>query len=75
MLSDVKFVVTNTRTGDCAVISLDDLYAYEGEVCGILIRSDGDRNYIPKSLQGEPISFNSGYGMQGDNEDIIVTKL
>ncbi|AKN33762.1 hypothetical protein Ccar_24225 [Clostridium carboxidivorans P7] len=77
-----KFKVTNKKTGDSAIISLDDIYAYEGEVCGVLIGYDeselakeyGDdykaRPYIPNSLAGIAINYNSGYGFKGINEDL-----
>lgn len=71
-LSAVKFKVIDKETGIEAILSLNDLYAYEGEVCGILIKySDEDEDYdgshIPEALQGEAISFDSGYGYDGAN--------
>ena len=64
-----KFVITKGTSNESAIISLNDLYGYEGEVCGTLIRYDID---IPNGLKGEMINYNSGYGFKGINEDIDI---
>ena len=64
---DVKFRVTDKKNGATAIISLTDLFGYEGmlEGCGICIKYD---EHIPKDLQGAMISFNSGYDYNGMNK-------
>lgn len=64
---DVKFRVTDKKNGENAIISLEDLYGYEGimEGCGICIKY---AEHIPKNLQGAMISFNSGYDYKGMNK-------
>lgn len=73
MLSDIQFKVTKVDTGDSAVLTLDDLFGYEGETSGVLVRYD--RKDIPEWLRGVPIIFNSNYGMSGANEDYWVTPI
>lgn len=79
---EFKFKVTNKKTGDSAVISLDDIYGYEGEICGVLICGDDSelakkypgeykaRPYIPDKMAGIAINYNSGCGYEGINEDL-----
>ena len=68
-VDEFKFKVTKKSTNESAIISLNDLYGYEGEVCGTLIRYDID---IPNGLKGEIINYNSGYGFKGINEDVDI---
>lgn len=65
--NEFKFKVTNSD-GISAILTLDDLLGYEGEECGIFIKSwGGNIDHIPKELRGEAINYNSGYGMKGVN--------
>lgn len=40
-VDEFKSKVTNKKIGDSAIISFDDVYGYEGEVCGVLIYNSG----------------------------------
>ena len=63
---EFKFKITN-ENGISAIISLDDLYGYEGETNGVLIKYE---EHIPVELRGVEINFNSGYGAGGGNKNI-----
>ena len=76
---EFKFKVTDKKTGVSAILSLNDLYGYEGEVCGVLIRfnepfvnsSDNQfQNHIPKELECKAVNYNSGYGFKGICDDL-----
>ena len=79
---EFKFKVTNKKTGDSAIISLDDLYGYEGEKQGVLICYNElelserypdiykARPNIPDKMGGLAINYNSGNGCRGINEDL-----
>lgn len=77
---DVRFKVTHKKTGESAILSLADLFGYEGEVCGICICYDWhengggypDKSHINPKLRGDCISFNSGYGYEGMNPDFEI---
>lgn len=56
---DFKFKVTNTKTGESAIISLMDLQGYEGEDNGVFIYFDIPN--IPESLEGKKVSNKSGH--------------
>ena len=64
-LEDFRFRLTDTKTGASALLSFDDLYGYEGEVCGVLVDY---RDHIPKEMRGAEISYNSGCAMDGLRE-------
>lgn len=68
-IDDFKFRVTHKRSGKSAILTLNDLYGYEGEVCGILIRPDLD---VPEELRGEVLVYNSGYGFNGGNDEFDI---
>lgn len=51
----------NKKTGEDFQFSLDNLYGYEGEICGVLMGETGI-----------PLNFNSGYGFDGMNPDIEI---
>lgn len=51
----------NKKTGEDFQFSLDNLYGYEGEICGVLM---GETSI--------PLNFNSGYGFDGMNPDIEI---
>lgn len=65
----VKFRVNDKKTGASSIVSLADLYGYEGilEGCGIRIRYDA--KHVDERLKGKFISFNSGYAYKGMNPD------
>ena len=56
---EFMFKVTNTQTNEQSIISLADLYGYEGEDNGVFIydKTPG----LPKSLKGAKVSNKSGY--------------
>jgi hypothetical protein len=37
-MTELKFKATNTKTGETVIFTFNDLYGYEGEVCGVIIR-------------------------------------
>ena len=57
---EFMFKVTNTQTNEQSIISLADLYGYEGEDNGVFIYDETPG--LPKSLQGAKVSNKSGYG-------------
>lgn len=59
---EFKIKVTNCETGESCIISLDDIFGYEGEVTGVFICYKPE---IPKSLQGERFNGNN------DNLDFV----
>ena len=66
MMKDiVVFRAQCKKTGTIKDFTLEDLYGYEGEVCGIII--ENSNNMV--------ISFNSGCGMNGMNPDIEISVL
>lgn len=69
---DVKFRVTEKKTGYSAIVSLADLYGYEGLIdgCGICIQYG--KGHIDQRLQGKMISFNSGYAYRGMNPEYEI---
>lgn len=36
-MNKLKFKATNTKTGAVIVFTFDQLYGYEGEVCGVIL--------------------------------------
>jgi len=36
-MNDLKFKATNKKTGKVIIFTFEDLHAYEGEVCGIIL--------------------------------------
>lgn len=65
-IKDFKFKLS--RDGKSAILTFDDLYGYEGEVCGVLIKWGKEYDYIPYEFQGELINENSGYDYKGLDE-------
>jgi hypothetical protein len=73
--SELKFRVTNKKTGESAIISLNDIFGYEGERCGVFVsyntELDGKtKTWIPDSLKGSTINYNSGYGYDGEADEL-----
>ena len=66
-VKDLKFKITDAN-GESIVIGFDDLYGYEGEVCGVLIRYDTIENQNDK-FGTTMVNYNSGYGFRGLDED------
>lgn len=60
-MKKVIIFAKNKKTGEDFQFSLDDLYGYEGEECGVFIGETGI-----------PLNFNSGYGFEGMNPDIEI---
>lgn len=60
-MKKVIIYAKDKKTGEDLQFSLDDLYGYEGEICGVFIGE-----------MGIPLNFNSGYGMNGMNPDIEI---
>lgn len=60
-MKKVIIYAKDKKTGEDLQFSLDDLYGYEGEICGVFIGETGI-----------PLNFNSGYGMNGMNPDIEI---
>lgn len=60
-MKKVIIFAKNKKTGEEFRFSLDELYGYEGEVCGVFIGETG-----------VALNFNSGYGMNGMNPDIEI---
>ncbi|MGN1134933.1 MAG: hypothetical protein ACI4SF_01815 [Oscillospiraceae bacterium] len=60
-MKNVIIFAKNKKTGEDFQFSLDNLYGYEGEICGVLIGETGI-----------PLNFNSGYGFDGMNPDIEI---
>ena len=55
------------KTNETIQFTLEDIYGYEGEVCGIVISGE-------RPLGGHlMLSYNSGYGMRGMNPDIEIS--
>lgn len=63
--NEIKFKVTN-KDGVSAIISLDDLYGYEGEENGVFIEHHNEN--IPKSLHCATITYNGGTSDELDFE-------
>ena len=65
MVSDsLVFRAKKISTGEECLFRLEDLYGYEGEVCGVLI-------YEPNWLIGSTCDVNCGF--EGMNPDIEIT--
>lgn len=60
-MKNVIIFAKNKKTGEEFQFSLDNLYGYEGEICGVLMGETGI-----------PLNFNSGYGFDGMNPDIEI---
>lgn len=58
-MKKITFFARNKETGKAFAFTLDDLYGYEGEKCGVFIRS-----------VGIALNFNSGYGFDGMNPQL-----
>lgn len=60
-MKNIMIFARDKKSGEEMQFTLNDLYGYEGEVCGVLI---GDL--------GIPLNYNSGYGFEGMNPDIEI---
>ena len=65
------FIAKKISTGETREFTFDDLYGYEGEVCGILLK-EIKGSELSESGNWE-INYNSGYGFNGMNPDIEIT--
>jgi len=75
-VNEFKFRVTDAKPGASAVISLADIFGYEGEQCGVFIcypRYNG-KTYN-EELAGVAINYNSGYGYIGINPNIEIEHI
>ena len=59
---DVVFQAYCKKTNRKADFTLEDLYGYEGEECGVIIKNSG-----------MVLSYNSGYGFDGMNPEIDIS--
>ena len=60
-MKNVMIYARNKKSGEELQFTLNDLYGYEGEICGVFIEDCGI-----------PINYNSGYGFNGMNPDIEI---
>ena len=63
-MKNVIIYARHKKDGQKLQFSLNDLYGYEGETCGVIIGNTGIH-----------LNYNSGYGFDGMNPDIEIIDI
>jgi hypothetical protein len=70
-MRNIVFIAHKISTNETREFTFDDLYGYEGEVCGVLLKPIENSGLSENGCW--EINYNSGYGFNGINTDIEIS--